>query len=127
MESIVWTVDWNPEFDDESRLKREILKSLNGPKTMATVKRFAELSRREALDDQQETEHIIWLESSYTYAFFVRVWFDMTEGKLFILVEENDLGDIGMLSIADLECASYGEEDSLKVEFRDPEDLGIPR
>lgn len=127
MESTVWTVDWNPEFEGESRLKREILKSLNHPKTIATVRRFAEFSRREALEEGQETEHILWLESGYTYAFFVRVWFDLAESKLFILVEENDLGDVGMLSIADLECASYAQQDGLRVEFREPEDLGVSR
>ena len=128
MESITWTIDWNPEFEDESRLKREILKSLNDPRSIATVKRFAELARREALEEGQETEHILWLDSGYAYAFFVRVWFDMAEGKLFILVEENDLGDVGMLSIADLDCASYQQkEDALRVEFAEPEDLGVSR
>lgn len=128
MESTVWTIDWNPEFADESKLKREILKALNNPKTISTVRRFAEVARREALDEGQETEHILWLDSGYTYAFFVRVWFDLAENKLFILVEENDLGDVGMLSLGDLDCASYGEDESLlRVEFTEPEDLGVPR
>ena len=128
MESSVWTIDWNPEFEEESRLKREILKSLNDPKTIATVTRFAEHSRREALEEGQETEHILWLDSGYSYAFFIRVWYDMAESKLFILVEENDLGDVGMLKIGDLECATYSEdEDVLRVEFTEPEDLGVPR
>lgn len=127
MESIVWNIDWNPEFEEESRLKREILKSLNDPKTIATVKRFAEFAVREAVEEGQETEHIIWLESSFSYAFFVRVWYEMSEGKLFILVEENDLGDVGFLLLNDLECASYAEENVLKVELTDPEDLGVSR
>lgn len=127
MESIVWTIDWNPEFAEESRLKREILRALNDPKTIATIKRFAEAATREALEDGLETEHIIWLDSGYSYAFFVRVWYDLTESKLFILVEENDLGDVGFLLIEKLDCASYGQENVLTVEFTDPEDLGVAR
>lgn len=127
MESIVWKVDWNPEFEDEPRLKREILKALNQSRTMATVKRFAEHAVREAVEEGQETEHILWLDSSFTYAFFVRVWYEMGEGKLFILVEENDLGDVGFLLIDDLACASYQQDEArLKVEFTEPEDLGVP-
>lgn len=127
MESIVWTIDWNPEFEDEARLKREILRALNDPRTIATIKRFAELSAKEAVEDGLETEHIIWLDSALTYAFFVRVWYETGEGKLFILVEENDLGDVGFLLLNDLECASYGESDDvLRVELKDPEDLGVP-
>ncbi|HVM44552.1 MAG TPA: hypothetical protein VM582_01355 [Candidatus Thermoplasmatota archaeon] len=126
VESVVWTIDWNPEFEDEPRLKREILRALNDPKTMATIKRFAEYSLREASDDGLETEHIVWLDSALSYAFFVRVWYDLGEKKLFILVEENDLGDVGFLLLEDLACASYGEaEDVLKVEFREPDDLGV--
>lgn len=129
MESIVWTIDWNPEFEDEARLKREILKALQDARTIATVKRFAEHAIREATEDGQESEHILWLDSGYAYAFFVRVWFDLGESKLFILVEENDLGDVGMLSIESLACASYAgkDDDVLKVEFTDPEDLGVRR
>lgn len=127
MESIVWTVDWNPEFEGEARLKREVLKALTDSKTIATIKRFAEQSQREAIDDHLETEHILWLDSSYEHAFFVRVWYEMTDEKLFILIEENDLGDVGMLAIEALECATYGEGDVLKVELKDPEDLGVPR
>ena len=127
MESIVWKVDWNPEFEDEPRLKREILKALANPKTIATIKRFAEQSAREAAEDNLETEHIIWLDSTYTYAFFVRVWFEISENKLFILVEENDLGDVGFLLIDQLECASYEQSEGvLTVELTDPEDLGVP-
>ncbi len=127
MESIVWTVDWNPEFEEEARLKREILKALRDDRVMDTVKRFAEQAVREAKDLGLETEHIVWLDSALSYAFFVRVWYDLAEKKLFILVEENDLGDVGFLLIEDLQCASYGEgEGILKVEFKEPEDLGVP-
>lgn len=126
MESIVWTVDWNPEFEHEARLKREVLKALGEIRTIQTIKRFAEQSQREALDDHLETEHIIWLDSSYEHAFFVRVWYEMTDEKLFILIEENDLGDVGMLAIEKLDCASYSEENVLKVELKDLDDLGIP-
>lgn len=124
---VTWTLDWNPEFEDEGRLKREILRSLGDAKTMAAVKRFADLAAKEAADDGLETEHIVWLDSALSYAFFVRVWFDLGEQKIFILVEENDLGDIGFLLLEDLACASYGEDESiLKVEFKEPEDLGVP-
>jgi hypothetical protein len=126
VESVVWTIDWNPEFEDEARLKREILRALGTPKVMATIKRFAEFAAQEASEDGLETEHIVWLDSALSYAFFVRVWFDLGEQKLFILVEENDLGDVGFLLIEDLACASYGEgEGILKVEFKEPEDLGV--
>ena len=127
MESLAWTIDWNPEFEDEARLKREILKALKDDKVVATVKRFAEQALKEALDDGLETEHIVWLDSSFTYAFFVRVWYEVSEQKLFIIIEENDLGDVGFLLLNDLECASYGEEKVLKVEFKDPDDLGVKR
>ena len=125
MESVVWTIDWNPEFEDEARLKREILKALKDDKTIETVKRFADQALREALEDGLETEHIVWLDSSFTYAFFVRVWYEVSEGKLFIIIEENDLGDVGFLLINDLDCASYNEEKVLKVELKDPDDLGV--
>lgn len=127
VESVVWTIDWNPEFEDETRLKREILKALKDDKTIETIKRFADQAARDALDDGMETEHIVWLSSSFTYAFFVRVWYEVSEAKLFIIVEENDLGDVGFLLINDLDCASYNEEKVLKVEFKDPEDIGVPR
>ncbi len=127
MESVVWRVDWNPEFEDEARLKREILKALKDEKTIETVRRFARQAQSEALEDGLETEHIVWLDSSFTYAFFVRVWYEVSEGKLFIIIEENDLGDVGFLLLSDLECASYNEERVLKVELKDPEDLGVPR
>ena len=125
VESVVWTIDWNPEFEDEARLKREILKALKDDKTIETVKRFADQALREALEDGLETEHIVWLDSSFTYAFFVRVWYEVSEGKLFIIIEENDLGDVGFLLLNDLDCASYNEEKVLKVELKDPDDLGV--
>ncbi|MHB8604445.1 MAG: hypothetical protein ACYDCK_04250 [Thermoplasmatota archaeon] len=128
MESISWTIDWNPEFEDEARLKREILKALKEDRTIATVKRFADLAVKEAMDDQLETEHILWLESSFSYAFFLRVWYEVAEQKLFIVIEENDLGDVGFLLLDDVDCASYDEEaHSLKVEFKDPDDLGVKK
>ena len=128
MESVVWTVDWNPEFEDEARLKREILRALNDGKTIATIRRFAEQAAREASEDSLETEHIVWLDSSYEHAFFVRVWYEISESKLFIVVEENDLGDMGFLLFENMACASYqgDAEGVLKVEFTDPEDLGVP-
>jgi hypothetical protein len=129
MESIVWTVDWNPEIADDERLKRELNKALEDGRAIATIKKFAEQAVKEAVDDGLETEHLVWLDSHFSYAFFVRVWFDVSDGKLCILVEENDLGDVGYVLIKDLECASYAEdeEDILKVEFTDPEDLGVAR
>lgn len=129
MESIVWTVDWNPEVDDDSRLKRELMKALQEAKTIETIKRFAVLSTKEATEDGIETEHLLWLDSSFNYAFFVRVWYDLTESKLNILVEENDIGDVGFILLQDLECASYAadaDEGVLRVELVDPEDLGVP-
>lgn len=126
MESLAWTVDWNPEVEDDARLKRELTKALQQPKTIATIKRYAETAQKEAVDDGLETEHLLWLDSHFTYAFFVRVWYEVSEGKLFIIIEENDLGDVGFLLLNDLDCASYSEERFLKVEFRDPEDLGVP-
>lgn len=132
MESIAWTVDWNPEVEEDARLKKELTKALNLPKTIATIKRYAELSQKEALDDGLETEHLLWLDSHFTYAFFVRVWYDIADAKLCILVEENDLGDVGYILLKDLDCASYAEDEGaeesvLKVEFTDPEDLGVAR
>ena len=130
MESIVWTVDWNPEVADDARLKRELMKALHDTKTIATVKRFADQAAKEASEEGLETEHLLWLDSHFAYAFFVRVWFDMADQKLCILVEENDLGDVGYVLIKDLACASYAEEeteDVLKVEFTDPEDMGVAR
>ena len=127
MESIVWTIDWNPEWEADQRLKRDVLKALKDETTIATIKRFAEQSVKEAVDLGLETEHILWLDSSLNYAFFVRVWYETSESKLFIIIEENDLGDVGFLLLNDLDCASYNEENVLKVELRDPEDLGVPK
>lgn len=131
MESLAWSVDWNPEVEDDARLKRELTKALNQPKAIATIKRYAEMAQKEALDDGLETEHLLWLDSHFSYAFFVRVWYDVSDAQLCILVEENDLGDVGYVLLKDLDCASYAEEaeeDSvLQVEFTDPEDLGVAR
>ena len=127
MESIVWTIDWNPEWEGDNRLKRDVLKALKNDTTISTIKHFAEQSVKEAVDLGLETEHIVWLDSSLTYAFFVRVWYETSESKLFIIIEENDLGDVGFLLLNDLDCASYNEESLLKVEFKDPEDYGVSR
>lgn len=131
MESLAWTVDWNPEVEEDARLKRELTKALQLPKTIATIKRYAELAQKEAVDDGLETEHLLWLDSHFSYAFFVRVWYDVADAQLCILVEENDLGDVGYVLIKDLACASYAmdeeEADVLRVEFTDPEDLGVAR
>ncbi|HLE98166.1 MAG TPA: hypothetical protein VI997_12410 [Candidatus Thermoplasmatota archaeon] len=127
MESIVWTIDWNPEWEGDNRLKRDVLKALKDDTTISMIKRFAEQSVKEAVDLGLETEHIVWLDSSLTYAFFVRVWYETSESKLFIIIEENDLGDVGFLLLNDLDCASYNEESLLKVEFKDPEDYGVSR
>jgi len=127
MESITWSMDWNPEVQDDARLKRELTRALQQPRALATVKRFAQLAVKEATEDGLETEHLLWLDSHFTYAFFVRVWYDTVDGKLCILVEENDLGDVGYVLLDDLDCASYGEDDGLRVEFADPEDLGVSR
>lgn len=131
MESLAWSVDWNPEVEDDARLKRELTKALNQPKTMATIKRYAEIAQKEALDDGLETEHLLWLDSHFTYAFFVRVWYDVSDAQLCILVEENDLGDVGYVLLKDLDCASYAEDGEesgvLRVDFTDPEDLGVAR
>jgi hypothetical protein len=131
MESVAWSIDWNPEVSDDARLKRELTKALQQPSTIETIKRFAELATKEALDDGLETEHLLWLDSHFSYAFFVRVWYDVGDAKLCILVEENDLGDVGYILLENLACASYVEEvadeDVLTVEFTDPEDMGVAR
>ena len=131
METLAWSVDWNPEVQDDARLKRELTKALNQPKAIATIKRYAETAQKEAVDDGLETEHLLWLDSHFSYAFFVRVWYDVSDGQLCILVEENDLGDVGYVLLKDLDCASYAEEEEdegvLRVDFTDPEDLGVAR
>ncbi|MHB8584224.1 MAG: hypothetical protein ACYDDF_00090 [Thermoplasmatota archaeon] len=132
MESAVWSMDWNPEFEGENRLKQEILGALQDERVIATIKHFAERAAQEAQELGLETEHIVWLDSSFAYAFFVRVWYDPSETKLFIIVEENDLGDVGFLLINNLQCARYNETEALKVELVDPDgvdpkDLGVSR
>jgi len=122
METLSWTVDWNPEFVDEDRLKRAIKRALAAPRTVETIRRFAQNSLKEALEEGIETEHILWLESDLAYAFFVRVWYEMGEEKVFILIEENDLGDIGFLLLDGLTCARYDAQyvdDQLLVEIEE--------
>lgn len=131
MEAIAWTIDWNPEFRDDAKLKREVLKCFRDIRVIRTIKDFAERALKEAGEDGLETEHILWLDASYKYALFVRVWYEASEEKLFIIIEENDLGDVGFFLLDSMDCATYEEERVLKVEFkedlRDPGKLGVSR
>lgn len=126
--SIIWTIDWNPDLEEEPALKREILRALRDDRTIHAIKRYADQAVRECLEDDLESEHLLWLDAGTSYAFFVRVWYETTEEKLFIVVEENDLGDVGFLLLEDHACASYGQDQVLTVEVRDPGevDLGVP-
>jgi hypothetical protein len=131
MEAIAWTIDWNPEFQEDAKLKREVLKCFRDIRIIRTIKDFAERAIKEAAQDGLETEHILWLDASYKYALFVRVWYEAGEEKLFLIIEENDLGDVGFFLLSDYACATYEEEKSLKVEYsdkmRDPGSLGVSR
>ena len=131
MEAIAWTIDWNPEFQSDAKLKREVLKCFRDIRILRTIKDFAERAQKEAVDDGLETEHILWLDASYKYALFVRVWYEASEEKAFIIIEENDLGDVGFFILDSMDCATYEEERTLKVEFnekfRDPGALGVSR
>jgi hypothetical protein len=131
MEAIAWTIDWNPEFHDDAKLKREVLKCFRDIRIIRTIKDFAERAMKEATDEGLETEHILWLDASYKYALFVRVWYEASEEKLFIIIEENDLGDVGFFLLDSFDCATYEEQDVVKVEFndkfRDPGHLGVSR
>ena len=127
MESLAWAVDWNPDFEDDRALKREVTRALKEPRIIETIRRFAREAVKEARDDGLETEHLVWLETKSKYAFFVRVWYEVSEGKVFIIVEENDLGDVGFLVMEDFDCATYSEGEMLKVELKDPDDLGVQR
>jgi hypothetical protein len=131
MEAIAWTIDWNPEFRDDAKLKREVLKCFRDLRIIRTIRDFAERSMKEASEDGLETEHILWLDASYRYALFVRVWYEAAEEKLFIIIEENDLGDVGFFLLDTFPCATYEEERVVKVEynekFRDPGAMGVPR
>jgi hypothetical protein len=131
MEAIAWTIDWNPEFQDDAKLKREVLKCFRDIRIIRTIKNFCERATTEAGDDGLETEHILWLDASYKYALFVRVWYEASEEKMFIIIEENDLGDVGFFLLDSFDCATYEEERTVKVEyndkFRDPGHLGVSR
>lgn len=125
MESVTWAVDWNPDFEDDLTMKRAVLRALEDERVPETVQRLAEQSVDETLEDGLETEHLVWLDTDGKFAFFVRVWFEASEEKVFVIVEENDLGDIGFLLLDDFDCASYDGKKVLKVEFEEPETLGV--
>ncbi|MDX1611140.1 MAG: hypothetical protein R3185_02140 [Candidatus Thermoplasmatota archaeon] len=127
MDPLGWSVDWNPDFEDEPAIRREVARALQDERLTMAIRRLAEQAVAEALDDGLETEHLVWLDTRGNYAFFVRVWFEASEEKVFIIIEENDLGDVGFLMLEGLECATYGTNSVLKVEFRDPETLGVSR
>lgn len=126
------TVDWNPDFDGEPRIKREVNKALKDKNVIKTIRQFAQAAVYEAEEKGLETEHIIWLDTpSSKYMYFVRVWFESGEEKLFVIVEENELGDVCFLLLEDYPCATYADEGVHRVEFdprfRDPGKLGVSR
>lgn len=125
MEPSPWAVDWNPNFEDDHRVQRAVLRALTEDNVLETIHRLAQQSIDEAVEDGVETEHLVWLDGGSRFAFFVRVWYESSEGKLFVIVEENDLGDVGFLRLEDFECASYEGKRVLKVELEDPETLGV--
>ncbi len=125
MEPDPWTIDWNPDFADDLPMRRAVLRALDDERVASTVVSLAQQAMEEALDDGLETEHLVWLESPTKFALFIRVWFEASEEKVFVIVEENDLGDIGFLVLHGFECATYEGDDKLRVEFRDPETLGV--
>ncbi len=127
--SIFWTIDWNPEHERDAPMKRQIRASLEDEAVISAVKRFADQATREAEEHGLETEHMLWLDSGSTYAVFLRMWYEIAESKLFIVIEESDLGDVGFLILGDRECASYEVSDVLQVEVMEPGDVdhGIPR
>lgn len=125
MEPLPWAVDWNPDFEDDPRIKRAVLRALKEEAVLDAIERMAQQSIDETLDEGIETEHLLWLESDGKFAFFVRIWYEASEDKVFIPIEENDLGDIGFLLLDAFDCASYEGEQVLRVEFREPDTLGI--
>lgn len=131
METIAWSVDWNPEVRDDARLKREVLRCFKDLGVLRAIKAFAERATKEAREAGLETEHILWLEGSSKYALYVRVWFETSEDKVFIVIEENDLGDVGFFLLDSMDCATYGEDHAFKVDFNpkftDPGSLGVSR
>lgn len=131
MDAIAWSIDWNPEFAEDQKLKREVLKCFRDLRVIRTIKDFAERAMKESAEEGLETEHILWLDASYKYTLFVRVWHEASEEKVFIILEENDLGDVGFFLLDSMACATYGEDKVIKVEFsdkfRDPGTLGVSR
>lgn len=125
MESSPWAVDWNPRFEDDQRVKHVVLRSLGEENVMNTVHRLAKQSIKEVEEAGVETEHLVWLDAGSSFAFFVRIWFEPSEETLFVIVEENDLGDVAFLHLEDHECASYEGKKVLEVRFEDPETLGV--
>ena len=125
MDPLPWVIDWNPEFEDDPRMKRAVLAALRHEGVADAVRRLARQSIEEVVDHGFETEHLIWLESQDRFALFVRVWYEQTQDKVFAVVEENDLGDVCFLILEDFDCASYDGEEVLKVEFEEPETLGV--
>lgn len=125
MEPLPWAVDWNPDFEDDHRIKRAVLRALKEDNVLETIERLAQQSIEETLQDGIETEHLVWLEADAKFAFFVRIWFEASEEKVFVILEENDLGDVGFLLLEDFDCASYDGEKVLTVEFREPDTLGV--
>jgi hypothetical protein len=126
------TLDWNPDFEGEPRIKREVQKALRDKIVMKTIRQFAEQSTYEAEEKGLETEHIVWLETPGSkYMYFVRVWFEAGEEKLFVIVEENELGDVCFMAIEGHTCATYADEGVARVEFdprfKDPGKLGVSR
>lgn len=128
MDHTTWVVDWNPDFEDDLSIKREVLRALKDGPVMETIALLTEQAVQEAVEEGLETEHLVWLDTRGNHAFFVRIWFEASEEKAFVIIEENDLGDVGFLLLDDHHCATYGSTpDVLRVEFRDPETLGVSR
>jgi hypothetical protein len=125
MEPSSWAIDWNPAYEDDHRVQRSVVTALAEEGVLDTIERLASQSIEEALADGFETEHLVWLDGESRFAFFVRVWFEASEDKLFLVVEENDLGDVGFLQLDGHDCASYDGRRVLKVELEEPETLGV--
>lgn len=125
MDPLPWVIDWNPEFEDDTRMKRAVLQALRAEGVADTVRRLARRSIEEVVDHGFETEHLVWLDTQDRFALFVRVWYEETQDKVFAVVEENDLGDVCFLILEDHDCASYDGEQVLEVKLEEPETLGV--
>ena len=126
MDPLPWVIDWNPDFEDDPRMKRAVLTALRQVGVPDAVRRLARSAIEEVVEHGFETEHLVWLETRDRYALFVRVWYEQTQDKVFAVVEENDLGDVCFLILEDFDCASYeGGDTVLKVEIEEPETLGV--